>query len=96
MKSVAFLIALVCLFLISGWAQAGPIRDRLKARFGKARLGRGGQPVRVYAEPQVQAQPAYLTSPGLYYATPHRSVQSCPGGVCPAPAKVTQVPGVFS
>lgn len=88
-----FTIAALCLaaFLASAnLAQAGPIRDRLKARFGGNHCGASTcSAAPAIAQPTTgvhAAQPITLTAPGS---------SNCPDGKCPPPAMERRGFGVF-
>jgi hypothetical protein len=83
-------IALVAVLAFSGIAEAGPIRDRLKARFGCqscAPCSSSAASVPAYLpEPKLEGKVvpvAYSPSAAPAFAG---YGSSCPGGVCPAPS----------
>ncbi len=81
------LFALCALFAMTADASAGPIRDRIKARFGGSCQPCGQSS----CAPQARAVPAYLPPvQQAQYAQPvYQSfaapASNCPGGVCPVP-----------
>lgn len=85
-----FLLAAAVVVCSAMTAEAGPIRDRIKARLnGSCSPCSGGQfsPTRTIPEylpePSV-IQPVGYTPPAPVYA-PLNYGGGCPGGVCPAP-----------
>jgi hypothetical protein len=80
---VRILFALVALALCAADASAGPVRDRLRARFA----GPAGASC-ASCQPAPAAKPVadVLTASYVRPAPAAAPASSCPGGVCPAPA----------